>query len=124
MSDISDAYARVTREQYNDWLSRFYPRQQQLMHLATDNTLLDDQLGRVDQNSAHALSSAWQATQARNERMGITPPTTTDNTQGLRMALMTAGSENALREQARQRQLSILTGASGGLRDSLSLGGR
>jgi hypothetical protein len=46
-----------------------------------------------------------------------------DNSQGLRMALMTAGTENGLREQEQARQLGILTGADAGLREAMKTGG-
>ena len=46
-----------------------------------------------------------------------------DNSQGLRMALMTAGTENGLREQEQTRQMGILTGADAGLREAIKTGG-
>lgn len=39
------------------------------------------------------------------------------------MALMTAGTENGLREQEQARQLGILTGADAGLREAMKTGG-
>ncbi|MFB2857615.1 hypothetical protein ACE1BL_21940, partial [Aeromonas allosaccharophila] len=74
-------------------------------------------------NSANALRSAQQATANRNARMGVTAPNAQDNSQGLRMALMTAGTENGLREQEQARQMGILTGADAGLREALKAGG-
>ncbi|SIQ71437.1 hypothetical protein SAMN05880558_10538 [Aeromonas sp. RU39B] len=122
MGKAADTYGQITREQYQDWLTRFYPKQKQLMELATDESLMRDQLGRVDANSANALASAQQATANRNARMGVAS-TSTDNTQGLRSALMTAGSENAIRDQEKTRQLNILTGADAGLREAIKTGG-
>lgn len=122
MGKAADTYAKITRDQYQDWLTRFYPKQKQLMALATDESLMRDQLGRVDANSANALASAQQATANRNARMGVVSGAG-DNTQGLRSALMTAGSENAIREQEQQRQMNILTGADAGLREAIKTGG-
>ncbi|WP_017411430.1 hypothetical protein [Aeromonas salmonicida] len=117
----SDIYAGVTREQYQDWKTRFYPKQKELMELATNGQLLRDQLGRVDQNNQHALAAARQATDNRMARMGVsTSHSVNDNSQGLRMALMTAGTENGLREQEQARQLGILTGADAGLREAIN----
>ena len=48
---------------------------------------------------------------------------TNDNSQGLRAALMTAGTENGLREQEQSRQMGILTGADAGLREAIKTGG-
>ncbi|WP_324044731.1 hypothetical protein [Aeromonas caviae] len=124
MGYAADTYAKITREQYQDWKTRFYPKQQELMELATNGQLLREQLGRVDENNANALRSAQQSTTNRNARMGLgTSSNANDNSQGLRMALMTAGTENGLREQEQTRQMGILTGADAGLREAIKTGG-
>ncbi|WP_279501700.1 hypothetical protein [Aeromonas veronii] len=124
MGYAADTFARITRESYQDWKTRFYPKQKELMELATNGQLLSDQLGRVDENNANALRSAQQATANRNARMGVASPQNPgDNSQGLRMALMTAGTENGLREQEQARQMGILTGADAGLREAIKTGG-
>ncbi|MFR9719863.1 hypothetical protein ACL00X_10955 [Aeromonas diversa] len=124
MGYAADTFARITREQYQDWMTRFYPKQKELMGLATNGKLLQEQLGRVDENSVNALRSAQQATANRNARMGVAAPQGSgDHSQGLRMALMTAGAENGLREQEQARQMGVLTGADAGLRDAIKTGG-
>ncbi|MFB2927550.1 hypothetical protein [Aeromonas hydrophila] len=123
MGWASDTFAKITREQYQDWLTRFYPKQKELMGLATSGQLLREQLGRVEGNNVNALRTAQQATANRNARMGVTTSTNPqDNSQGLRMALMMAGTENGLREQEKERQMGILTGADAGLRDAIKTG--
>lgn len=122
MGYAADTFARITRESYQDWKNRFYPKQKELMDLATNGKLLQEQLGRVDENNANALRSAQQVTANRNARMGVSS-NTNDNSQGLRMALMTAGTENGLREQEQARQMGILTGADAGLREAIKTGG-
>jgi len=122
MGYAADTFARITRESYQDWKTRFYPKQKELMELATNGKLLQDQLGRVDENNANALRSAQQATANRNARMGVSS-NASDNSQGLRAALMTAGTENGLREQEQARQMGILTGADAGLREAIKTGG-
>lgn len=125
MGYAADTYAKITREQYQDWKTRFYPKQQELMGLATNGQLLRDQLGRVDQNNQHSLAAAKQATDNRMARMGVaTSQNANDNSQGLRAALMTAGTENGLREQEQARQMGILTGADAGLREAIKTGGK
>lgn len=124
MGYAADTYARITREQYQDWKNRFYPKQKELMDLATNGQLLKDQLGRVDANSANSLQAAQQETANRNARMGVSAnPAANDNSQSLRMSLMTAGTENGLREQEQARQMGILTGADAGVRDAIKTGG-
>ena len=122
MGYAADTFAQITRESYQDWKDRFYPKQKELMELATNGKLLQQQLGRVDENNANALRSAQQATANRNARMGVSS-NTNDNSQGLRAALMTAGTENGLREQEQARQMGILTGADAGLREAIKTGG-
>ncbi|MGL5499350.1 MAG: hypothetical protein ACRDCQ_20650 [Aeromonas sobria] len=122
MGYAADTFARITRESYQDWKTRFYPKQKELMELATNGKLLQEQLGRVDENNANALRSAQQATANRNARMGVSS-NASDNSQGLRAALMTAGTENGLREQEQARQMGILTGADAGLREAIKTGG-
>ncbi|WP_346205668.1 hypothetical protein [Aeromonas salmonicida] len=125
MGYAADKFATITRESYQDWKNRFYPKQQELMELATNGQLLRDQLGRVDQNNQHSLAAAKQATYNRMARMGVaTSQNTNDNSQGLRMALMTAGTENGVREQEQSRQMGILTGADAGLREAIKTGGK
>ena len=125
MGYAADTYAKITREQYQDWKTRFYPKQQELMGLATNGQLLRDQLGRVDQNNQNSLAAAKQATDNRMARMGVaTSQNANDNSQGLRMSLMTAGTENGLREQEQSRQMGILTGADAGLREAIKTGGQ
>ncbi|MCE9955578.1 MULTISPECIES: hypothetical protein [Aeromonas] len=125
MGYAADTYAKITREQYQDWKNRFYPKQQELMEMATNGQLLRDQLGRVDQNNQNSLAAAKQATDNRMARMGVaTSQNANDNSQGLRMSLMTAGTENGLREQEQSRQMGILTGADAGLREAIKTGGK
>ena len=124
MGYAADTFAQITRESYQDWKNRFYPKQKELMELATNDQLLLEQLGRVEENNANALRSAQQATDNRNARMGVSAQQNpNDNSQGLRMALMTAGTENGLREQEQSRQMGILTGADAGLREAIKTGG-
>ncbi|MFM4984809.1 hypothetical protein ACEUB5_14070 [Aeromonas veronii] len=122
MGYAADTFAQITRESYQDWKDRFYPKQKELMELATNGKLLQEQLGRVDENNANALRSAQQATANRNARLGVSN-NANDNSQGLRAALMTAGTENGLREQEQARQMGILTGADAGLREAIKTGG-
>ena len=125
MGYAADTYAQITREQYQDWKNRFYPKQQELMEMATNGQLLRDQLGRADQNNQNSLAAAKQATDNRMARMGVaTSQNANDNSQGLRMSLMTAGTENGLREQEQSRQMGILTGADAGLREAIKTGGK
>ena len=112
MGYAADTYAKITREQYQDWKARFYPKQQELMELATNGQLLREQLGRVDENNANALRSAQQATANRNARMGVATTTNAnDNSSSLNTSLAVAAAENGTRRAAEERNLSILAGS-------------
>lgn len=112
MGYASDKYANIVRQQYTDWKTRFYPKQQELMELATNGQLLREQLGRVDENNANALRSAQQATANRNARMGVATTTNAnDNSSSLNTSLAVAAAENGTRRAAEERNLSILAGS-------------
>ena len=51
MGYAADTYAKITREQYQDWKTRFYPKQQELMELATNGQLLRKQLKQINKNN-------------------------------------------------------------------------
>ena len=112
MGYASDKYANIVRQQYTDWKTRFYPKQQELMELATNGQLLREQLGRVDENNANALRSAQQATANRNARMGVATTTNAnDNSSSLNTSLAVAAAKNGTRSAAEERNLSILAGS-------------
>ena len=120
MGAASDKYAAIIREQYDDWLTRYHPQQQKLMSLATDNSLMNAQLNRASENSANSLANAQTANDNRMARMGVSTETdVNDNSLGLSAALSGAQAKNGIRSAEQDRQLSILSGADGGLRSTL-----
>lgn len=120
MGAASDKYAQIIKDQYADWLTRYYPEQQKLMSLATDNSLMNAQLNRASENSANSLANALTANQNRMARMGVAMATdTNDNSLGLSASLSSAQAKNGIRSAEQDRQLSILSGADGGLRSTL-----
>ncbi|EAT7705292.1 hypothetical protein E2703_25680, partial [Salmonella enterica] len=83
----SDTFAKLIREQYDDWLSRYYPKQERLMELGTNNELMNAQLGRTDGIAANSLQSAQLGLNNQMARYGtIRPQNPQDNTLGLRSA--------------------------------------
>lgn len=121
MGQASDTYAQIIREQYDDWKTRFYPKQQQLMDLADSDSLMTAQLTRADENTANAVNNAQVAQNNQMARMGVNTATdTNDNSLGLKSALATASAKNGIRSAADERQTNILSGASYSLKSSLS----
>ncbi|CAI1616951.1 Uncharacterised protein [Serratia quinivorans] len=124
MGQAADTYARLIREQYADWQNRFYPKQKELMGLATSGQLMNDQLSRADANTQQTLNTAQVGQQNQMARYGVAQsPTGGDNSLGLRSALATAGAKNGIREGEADRQMNILTGGSASLRQQMNIGG-
>lgn len=124
MGIASDTYAEITRQQYDDWVTRFYPKQLELMQYATDGTLMNQQLARADTNQQQALNTATVGAANQAARYGATTTNNADdNSLGLKTALATAGSKNGIRDAQQERELNILTGGSSSVRDMLNIGG-
>ncbi|MGG6128399.1 hypothetical protein ACQSGE_18085 [Salmonella enterica] len=121
----SDTYAQLIREQYNDWLTRYFPKQERLMELGTNNELMNEQLGRTDGIATQSLRSAQIGMNNQMARIGVQrPDNPQDNTLGLRSALAIAGAKNGIREAQQDRQMNILTGGAAPVRQQLSIGGQ
>lgn len=111
MGYASDKFANITRQQYADWKARYYPKQQELMSLATDNTLMNAQLERTADTAANAVNTAEQAQTNQMARMGIANTTAAnDNSSSLNKSLAIASAKNGTRDAAEERSLSILAG--------------
>lgn len=112
MGYASDTFANLTRQQYADWQQRFLPQQEKLMSLATDNSLLNAQLGRTSANAANAVHSAEDSYQDQMSRMGVaTTQNANDNANNLNASLAVAAAKNGTRTAAEERQLAILAGS-------------
>ena len=112
MGYASDKFADITRQQYADWKARYYPEQQKLMSLATDNTLMNAQLNRTSENAANAVNTAEQAKTNQLARMGVANTTNVnDNSGSLNTSLAIASAKNGTRAAAEERNLSVLGGS-------------
>ena len=112
MGYASDKYANIVRQQYTDWKTRYYPEQQKLMSLATDDSLMNAQLNRTSTNAANSVSSAEQAQGNQMARMGVATTTNAnDNSSSLNTSLAVAAAKNGTRSAAEERNLSILAGS-------------
>ncbi len=123
MGYASDTFADITRKQYADWMERYYPKLQNLMALSTSGELMNNQLARADATQQQALNTATVGAANQQARYGATQQTNQeDNSQGLKSVLATAGAKNGIRDAETDRQMSILTGGSTGLRELLNIG--
>lgn len=124
MGAASDTFANITRQQYSDWMQRYYPRLQGLMELSTSGQLMNNQLARADATQQQALNTSTVGAANQQARYGTTTTNNaSDNSLGLKAALSTAGVKNGIREAESDRQLSILTGGATSLRNLLDIGG-
>ena len=120
MGYASDTYAGIIRDQYDDWKNRFYPKQQELMDLATSGELMKNQLARVDATTANSVNNAQVAQNNTMARMGVSTATdSNDNSLGLKASLATASAKNGARSAEQERQINILSGANAGLKSAL-----
>ncbi len=115
MGMAADRYAKITREQYEDWKARFYPIQRQWLEASQSGALLKAQLRRADDHSQATLRSARQGQQNRMGRYGLSVETA-GHADDARMALSAVGAKNALRDHERQRAMHMLSGAGMGIR--------
>ncbi|MEE3649447.1 MULTISPECIES: hypothetical protein [unclassified Brenneria] len=123
MGYASDTFAGITRQQYADWVNRYYPKLQELMEMSTSGELMNNQLARTDATQTQALNTATVGAANQQARYGASSQTNSeDNSLGLKSALATAGAKNGVREAETDRQMSILTGGSTSLRSLLDIG--
>ncbi|MFG0448305.1 hypothetical protein [Vibrio sp. YQ_11] len=108
-SKAATNYANVTRAQYDDWLERFYPRQKELMDSTQTGALLKEQLARVDDNFDSANEAAQVANSNQLARYGLAA--SQDSTAQAKSSLANVTSKNSLRENEKERALSVLSGS-------------
>lgn len=116
MGIAADRYARITRQQYDDWYRRFYPEQKKLMEQSQSGELLGEQLGRVDENVDSAAQAAETGQANRMARYGVTAEE--DPSQDAKLALSKVSAKNGLRTYERDRSMKTLSGSSMGLRNA------
>jgi hypothetical protein len=116
-----DDYAKrmrswLTREQYDDYKTRFMPHEEQLLDAVTGEQLLNERLtairnsaartGGVSAGNASRTMGRYGVRQTQRERE---QSTTRDN---LRQAATLASAENQTRQHIEDRDLSIISGGS------------
>ncbi|WP_277207065.1 hypothetical protein [Vibrio misgurnus] len=113
-------YAAITNAMYQDWLTRFYPQQQQLLTQTQNGQLLKEQLNRVEANFASAQQGAQQADLNQLARYGV-QATTNPNFQ-TRQSLAQITTKNSLRDNEQERAMSVLSGGGKNPLSQLKLG--
>lgn len=110
-----DSMAELTRNQWEDFQTRYIPVQDNLLDLANSNQLLTEQLGRNKTNVDNSFALAESNEAMRMGRYGL--PTensaTSKNNTGLLKSLTTASTNNETREAVDDLQTKIVTGQGG-----------
>ncbi|MGR5465425.1 hypothetical protein ACPV5G_21050 [Photobacterium damselae] len=122
MGIANDTYATITRQLYDDWESRYLPKQIEMLQKASSGELATEQIGRVDNTMQSSLRAATQSNANSMARYGVTPAQD-DNGDKARQALSMAGAKNSIRAHERERSMGILSGAGVGLREKVQVGG-
>ncbi|UKA08707.1 hypothetical protein IHC92_18180 [Photobacterium damselae subsp. damselae] len=121
MGIASETYANITRQMYEDWEQRFYPKQKELLDRAASGELATEQINRVDRNMQDSMRSTTLSNINHMARYGV-DVNFSPNTKA-RQALGLAGAKNAIRESEQERSMGILSGSGMGLREKVKVGG-
>lgn len=118
----SDTMAALTRNQYQDYLQRYKPVEDDLIRNATSNDLYDLQTSRNTEIAEANFNRANQQQAAAQEKYGLADRRTEqqkrnlDLTRGLSLASMNNESRQAIGDLQR----NIMTGAAGGTRQRVN----
>ena len=118
MGVASDTYAQITREQYDDWYERYYPKQQQLLEDTQSGKLLEEQLERVDENYDSSVAASQTAVNNQMARYGLS--SAEDSSSNAETALAKVGAKNSLRDYEKERSMSVLSGSGYALKSASS----
>tara|TARA_B100000315_G_scaffold67754_1_gene61647 strand:- start:1137 stop:1586 length:450 start_codon:yes stop_codon:yes gene_type:complete len=110
-----DALADLTRQQFEDYKSRYLPVQEKLFSLATDDSLLTEQLERNQQNIDSNFKIAKESEDRQLARFGVNAANSKqdNNNNNLLKSLTTASVNNETRSSVDDLQNKILTGQGG-----------
>lgn len=103
--------ADLTRSQYQDWLTTYKPREDQIRALALDTSIPGQAADRADQMALTAGNVAQGNTERTAARYGLDltgdRATTLERSRDLGTALSRIGASNTARKQAYGRQLGL-----------------
>jgi len=124
-TSYQDTMAQLTRDQWTDFQTRYLPVQNDLLALASNDTLLTEQLGRNQANVDNSFNLAKQNESMRLGRYGLTPDSSAqDNTNNsLLKNLTNASVNNETRSSVDDLQNKIITGQGGAPKTLADIGG-
>lgn len=118
--------AYLAREEYNDYLRRFAPMEQDLINSVMNRDMLNDRLSAVSVNNQVSRKSAETAVQMQNARYGVAQSPAEQARQKAQMdrqaALSMANGMNQTRTHIFDRNMNALAGGSGAIRGTIREG--
>jgi len=111
MATADDRYAKITREQYDNWLTQYYPEQKKLLEQTQNGSLMKEQLSRVEGNFSSARLASQTGIDNQKSRYGLSATQTSTSDEN-RLSLAKVASKNNVRDYERDRSLATLSGAS------------
>ena len=125
-SGYQDTLADLTRDQWNDFKSRYLPVQNDFLALAGNDQLLNEQLGRNEQNIDNSFASAKQGESMRLGRYGLSTNDSSQksNNTGLLKNLSMASVNNETRGAVDDLQTKIITGQGGAPQSLADIGAK
>jgi hypothetical protein len=111
----SNAMSDLTRAQWDDFKTRYLPVQNDLLALASNDTLLNEQLARNEVNVNNSFDTSKKNESMRLGRYGLTADNTTqdNNNTNLLKNLTSASVNNETRSSVDELQNKIITGQGG-----------
>jgi hypothetical protein len=120
-----DTMADLTRDQWNDFKTRYLPVQKDLFNLATSDQLLTEQLGRNKESIESSFANSEQNESMRLGRYGLDAEKSqqNNNNTNLLKSLTTASVNNETRGAVDDLQNKIITGQGGAPKSLADIGG-
>lgn len=109
---VGDAYAALTREQWNTYVNNFVPIENKLIEYATDPAVVTNAMATASADVNAAFDAQQGAAGRRLRGLGMTldadEQKASDRSYGLARSLADVGAQNTTRDTVRQRQQSVL----------------
>jgi hypothetical protein len=127
----SDTYAQdmrafLAREEYNDYLTRFAPVENELIDSVMGTEMLDQRLSAISVNSDTARKTAENNMRMVSQRYGVTQSGTQQRQNNMAMdrtqAIAEANGMNQTRTHIFDRNMNALAGGSGAIRGTIQGG--
>lgn len=109
---VGDAYAALTRDQWNTYVQTFVPIENKLIGYATDPGVVTSAMANASENVTGAFDAQQAATGRRLKGLGVSldadEQRASNRSFGLAKSLADVGAQNNARDVTTQRQQSIL----------------